>query len=145
MKLFYRPQTKFAKVMFLQVSVCPQGGGIPACIAGGIPACLAGGIPACLAGLQGALQAHTRGGEVEGPGQGGFSRPTHGGSPGPPGGLQDQTRGDVSQHTLRQTPPWMGDPSSSDVVLLECILVKKKFLENTSPFCWATDTRVLDF
>ena len=23
---FYRPQTKFAKVMFLQVSVCPQGG-----------------------------------------------------------------------------------------------------------------------
>ena len=24
---FYRPQTKFAKVMFLQVSVCPQGGG----------------------------------------------------------------------------------------------------------------------
>ena len=22
---FYRPQTKFAKVMFLQVSVCPQG------------------------------------------------------------------------------------------------------------------------
>ena len=24
---FYRPQTKFAKVMFSQVSVCPQGGG----------------------------------------------------------------------------------------------------------------------
>ena len=24
----YRPQTKFAKVMFLQVSVCPQGGGV---------------------------------------------------------------------------------------------------------------------
>ena len=22
----YRPQTKFVKVMFLQVSVCPQGG-----------------------------------------------------------------------------------------------------------------------
>ena len=22
----YRPQTKFAKVMFLQVSICPQGG-----------------------------------------------------------------------------------------------------------------------
>ena len=25
-ELFYRPQAKFAKVMFLQVSVCPQGG-----------------------------------------------------------------------------------------------------------------------
>ena len=26
---FYRPQTKFAKVMFLQVSVCPhEGGGV---------------------------------------------------------------------------------------------------------------------
>ena len=24
---FYRPQTKFAKVMFSQVSVCPRGGG----------------------------------------------------------------------------------------------------------------------
>ena len=30
---FYRPQTKFAKVMFLQVSVCPQGVG--ECMAGG--------------------------------------------------------------------------------------------------------------
>ena len=47
--------------MFLQVSVCPRGGGIPAwypsmpCSRGGaIPACIAGGIPACLAtGLQG--------------------------------------------------------------------------------------------
>ena len=26
MELFYRPQTKFAKVMFLHVSVCPHGG-----------------------------------------------------------------------------------------------------------------------
>ena len=25
---FYRPQTKFAKVMFSQVSVCPSGGGV---------------------------------------------------------------------------------------------------------------------
>ena len=25
---FYRPQTKFAKVMFLQVSFCPRGGGM---------------------------------------------------------------------------------------------------------------------
>ena len=34
-------QTKFAKVMFLHVSVCPQGAGIPACIAGFCP----GGVP----------------------------------------------------------------------------------------------------
>ena len=27
MNIFYRPQTKFAKVMFLQVSVCPRVGG----------------------------------------------------------------------------------------------------------------------
>ena len=26
--IFTCPQTKFAKVMFLQVSVCPQGGGV---------------------------------------------------------------------------------------------------------------------
>ena len=50
---FYRPQTKFAKVMFFYtcLSFCPPGGG-------GIPACIAGGIPACLAGFQ----AHTLGG-----------------------------------------------------------------------------------
>ena len=40
---YYRPQTKFAKVMFLQVSVCPQGGWLTwqgACMAGGV--CMAG-------------------------------------------------------------------------------------------------------
>ena len=42
---FYRPQRSFAKVMFLQVCVCPRGGvSIPACLAGGIPACLAAGL-----------------------------------------------------------------------------------------------------
>ena len=40
--LFYGPQTKFAKVMFLHVSVCPRVGGNPACLAG--------------------FQAHTQGG-----------------------------------------------------------------------------------
>ena len=49
---FYRPQTKFAKVTFLHVSACPQGGG---------------------------LQAHTQGGGWEvWPGDGG-SRPRPGG------------------------------------------------------------------
>ena len=75
----------------------------------GIPACLAGGIPACLAaGLQGVFWPTPWGGEVEGSGQGGLqahtgggvSRPTLGeGSPGP-------HLGGVSQHALRQTPPW---------------------------------------
>ena len=48
----YRPQMKFAKVMFLQVSVCPQGGGVHgrgACVAGGQGACVAG-VGACMAG-----------------------------------------------------------------------------------------------
>ena len=31
--VYYRPQTKFAKIMFLHVSVCQQGGGV-ACVAG---------------------------------------------------------------------------------------------------------------
>ena len=35
---FYRPQTKFAKVMFSQVSVCPRGmGGLPHCMLGYTP------------------------------------------------------------------------------------------------------------
>ena len=61
----YRPQTKFAKVMFLHGSVNLSTAGemvIPACIAGEIKACpvgiLGGAIPACLVGLQ----AHIKGG-----------------------------------------------------------------------------------
>ena len=57
-------RNEVAKVVFLQMCVCPRGegwvGGIPACLAVGIPAYLAAGfrgecaIPACLAtGLQG--------------------------------------------------------------------------------------------
>ena len=34
MIIYYRPQTKFAKVMFLHVSVCPQGG-VPGQVPGG--------------------------------------------------------------------------------------------------------------
>ena len=49
--LIYRPQTKFAKVMFLHVSVCPRG-------VGGIPVCIAGGIPVCLAGIRGVVSQH---------------------------------------------------------------------------------------
>ena len=100
---------KFAKVMFLHMSVCPRGQG------SGIPACLAGGNPACLAGLQGgvcvsqhALQVSrpTPKGELEGS--------DWGGAPGPHprvglqahtwGCLQAHTQvGGVSQHVLRLT------------------------------------------
>ena len=61
---YYRPQTKFAKVMFLQASVCPWGGGWHVWLLGGMcgrglcmvggacmvrgGACVAGG--ACMAG-----------------------------------------------------------------------------------------------
>ena len=51
---YHRPQTKFAKVMFLQVSVCPQRG---ACVAGGHAwwgVCMVGGMhgrgEVCVAG-----------------------------------------------------------------------------------------------
>ena len=46
---FITVHNKVAKVMFLQVCVCPWrgGGGIPACLAGGIPACLAAGLGGC--------------------------------------------------------------------------------------------------
>ena len=38
----FTARKRSAKVMFLHVSVCPQGRGIPACLADGIPACLTG-------------------------------------------------------------------------------------------------------
>ena len=40
---FYRPQTKFVKVMFLQVSVCPQEGGL--CLSPGRVSILGGLCP----------------------------------------------------------------------------------------------------
>ena len=91
----YRPQAKFRKVMFLHMSVCPQRGGIPACIADGIPACLA-------AALQGVVSQHalqvsrpTPQGEVGGLARGGVSRPRTRG-----GGLQAHTKGSGLQaHT----------------------------------------------
>ena len=52
----YRPQTKFAKVMFLQVSVCPQGGhawllpgGMCGC-SGGMCMVALGGVCSCSGG-----------------------------------------------------------------------------------------------
>ena len=48
---FYRPQTKFAKVMFLQVSVCPRGGGVRGCSRG--VCVVAPGGCGCLGGMCG--------------------------------------------------------------------------------------------
>ena len=98
---------------------------------GGIPACLAGGIPACLAGLQGgcvsqhALQVSrpTPKGELEGSGQGGFSRTTPGGvlqAHPTRGGLQANSRGGVSQQA---DPPSWWLLLRAVRILLECILV----------------------
>ena len=77
-RYFYRPQTKFAKVMFLHMSVILSMGGCLGPYPGGGWGSGWGG-----------LQAHTRG----------VSRPRPKGSPDP--GLG----GCVSQHALRQTPP----------------------------------------
>ena len=94
------PQTKFAKVMFLHLSVSHsvhRGGGIPACLAG-LQAHTQGGVEG--SGRGGVLQAHTQGGSW-GVWPGVWSPGPHlgVGSPGPHrGGVC------VSQHALRQTP-----------------------------------------
>ena len=96
---FYRPQTKFAKVMFLQVSVCPQRGGhawlLPggggACMVawGGVHGCSRGGMHGCLGGL----------GCVVAPGghawllQGGMRGCSWGGMHGCSGGMHGCSRG----------------------------------------------------
>ena len=63
----YRPQTKFAKVMFLQVSVCPQGGhawllagGVCMVAPGG--ACVVAPGGACMVALGGCMVGCSQGG-----------------------------------------------------------------------------------
>ena len=131
---FYRPQTKFAKVMFLHVSVCPLGRG-------------SGGIPACLAGLQ----AHIGGGEVKGSGCG-VSRPTPRGEverngwgvsrPTPRGKLRGLAGGGGSpgphQGGVNPCMHWGRHPLSRWLllwvvrILLECIVVITKFIKQFS-------------
>ena len=92
---FYRPQTKFAKVMFLHVSVILSGGGGAA-----IPACIAGGIPALQQVSRGvsqhALQVSrpTPRGKVEGDLAGGVSRPK----------TKGEVEGDLAGGVSRPTP-----------------------------------------
>ena len=94
----YRPQTKFAKVMFLHISVCPRGGG-------GLQAHTQGEVE----GSGGRVSRPTPRGEVEESGWlGGVSRPTPRGEVEGPGWgevSRSTSRGGVSQHALRQTPP----------------------------------------
>ena len=45
LEFFYHPQTKFAKVMFSQVSVCPRGRGTQAQGGGGVQAQAWEGLP----------------------------------------------------------------------------------------------------
>ena len=163
MPCYYRQQTKFAKVMFLHVSVCPQGGGVSqhalqvSVYRGGIPACIAG-LPAHTqekvegSGLGGGVSRPTPGGklkglaggspvphpgEVEGSGLRGSQGPHLGGLQAhTQGGLQAHTQGVVSQHVLRQTPP---TPSRwllqrAVCILLECILVLHIVLVGTPIF-----------
>ena len=95
-------RNEVAKVMFLQVCVCPKGGRR-------IPACLAGGIPACLStGLQGvpAPGGACSGGACS---QGGVPAPR---GYLPPGGGETPP---TSRRLLLQTVR----------ILLECILVKR--------------------
>ena len=90
---YYRPQTKFVKVMFLHLSVSHsvhRGGVSPGPHPGGMLRDLAGGVSRPTPGEgvprrtpKGGLQAHTQG--VLGPGP--------------------HLVGCVSQHALRQTPP----------------------------------------
>ena len=80
---FYYPQTKFAKVMFLHMSVCPRGVCIPACLAGFRPT------------PKGSLRGLAGGGVSPGPHLGrGSPGPHPGGFPVPhPGCLQALTGG----------------------------------------------------
>ena len=114
----YRPQTKFAKVMFLQVSVCPQGGHawlLPggACViapgVGGMHGCSQGGRAWFFRGEEWLLPGGVRdcsGGCVIAPG-GGRACFFQGGA----GGMRRIRLDTVNERPVR--------------ILLECILVKK--------------------
>ena len=99
----YRPQAKFAKVMFLHLSVCSGGWCLGPGPGGGWgiwPGGRLGGL------TLGCVQAYTKGEEDPGPGLGGV-----------------QGQGGVSQHALRQTPPSKWLLLQAVRILLECILV----------------------
>ena len=81
---YYRPQTKFAKLMFLHVSVSHSvhGRGVYPSMPCRFPGSHPGELEGFGRGGVGGVQAHTQG-EVEGSGLGGSPGPYWGGSPGP--------------------------------------------------------------
>ena len=118
----YRPQTKFAKVMFLHLSVIlfrGEGGGCLGPGPGGVSAWGCQG-PGLGWGVQGQAQGCVCPGGCPGPGPEGCPGP----GPGPGGcpGL-----GCVSQHVLRQTTPSRWLLLWTVRILLECILVLNCF------------------
>ena len=59
-------RNEVAKVMFLQVCVCPQGGGIPGCLATGVRGggCLFGGVCSWGAGIPACTETEPPPGEM---------------------------------------------------------------------------------
>ena len=88
---FYRTQTKFAKVMFLHLSVCPRVGVSRPRPRGEVGGSGLGDLGPDPGGMFGGLAR-------------GVSRPTHGGGCVQPQAWEAPGRGGVSQHALRQTP-----------------------------------------
>ena len=97
---FYRPQTKFAKVMFSQVSVCPQGGVCPI-------ACWDTPLwQVHLLGRYTPLGRHPLGRYT--PGQTPPGRYTHLGTP--PDRYTPWAGTPLGMHTPRQVPSWTDTP-----------------------------------
>ena len=131
---FYRPQTKFAKVMFLQVSVCPHGG---ACMVapGGCVWLLWGGMHGCSRGhvwlLWGGMHCCSPGGHAW------FLGSMHGCSWGAcmvaPGGACMVAPGGRVWDMMRY-----GDMINERAVriLLECILVSLMFFAFANGLLW---------
>ena len=128
---YYCPQTKFAKVMFLHVSVIlSTGWGSPGTYPEGRLRGLAWGVSrpypgGRLRGLaRGILQAHTQGGGW-GVWPGGCLQAQGGSRP---------RQGGASQHALRQTTPSRRLLLRTVCILLEYILVFGNFMTGLSPF-----------
>ena len=128
---FYRPQRSWAKVIFLQASVCPQGGGcLPQCMLGypaGPGTFPPGGRPPQTRHTPpGGRPPRTRHTPLGG-------RPPWPGTPppSPPGGRTPRTR-HINPSQTRHTP--LGSRLQHTVnkrlvrILLECILVSNKFV-----------------